>query len=302
MLSIGASYGHVRVQQDNLKERIRRREGNAIEKVSFGRLASGISPLVKLLAGGRSGEIERKGRKKSTSRDGSGFFSVDDVEFGFWQCDGSGSSGLPKGSELLAKEKAQASQAANDEIDLEELMDDPELEKLHAERIAALKKEAEKREVLKRQGHGEYREITEGDFLGEVTGSEKVVCHFYHREFYRCKIMDKHLKALSPLHIDTKFIKLDAENAPFFVAKLAIKTLPCVVLFRNGIAFDRLVGFQDLGGKDDFTARALEHLLKRKGIIDDRKGEATGDDVADETDSGKSRSIRTSTIIDYDSD
>jgi hypothetical protein len=48
-------------------------------------------------------------------------------------------------------------------------------------------KEAEKREVLKRQGHGECREITEGDFLGEVTGSEKVICHFYHREFYRCK-------------------------------------------------------------------------------------------------------------------
>ena len=48
-------------------------------------------------------------------------------------------------------------------------------------------KEAEKREVLKRQGHGEYKEITEGDFLGEVTGSEKVICHFYHREFYRCK-------------------------------------------------------------------------------------------------------------------
>jgi hypothetical protein len=66
-------------------------------------------------------------------------------------------------------------------------LDDPELEKLHAERIAALKKEVEKREVLKRQGHGEYREITEGDFLGEVTGSEKVICHFYHREFYRCK-------------------------------------------------------------------------------------------------------------------
>lgn len=50
-----------------------------------------------------------------------------------------------------------------------------------------LQKEAEKRQALKRQGHGEYREITEGDFLGEVTGSEKVICHFYHREFYRCK-------------------------------------------------------------------------------------------------------------------
>ncbi|KAH7683530.1 ATP binding protein [Dioscorea alata] len=135
--------------------------------------------------------------------------------------------------EMLAKNKAHDATAANEEVDLDELMDDPELEKLHAERIAALKKEAEKRQVLKRQGHGEYREISEGDFLGEVTGSERVICHFYHREFYRCKIMDKHLKALAPLHIDTKFIKLDAENAPFFVAKLAVKTLPCVILFRE---------------------------------------------------------------------
>lgn len=50
-----------------------------------------------------------------------------------------------------------------------------------------VQKETEKRQELKKQGHGEYREITEGDFLGEVTGSEKVICHFYHREFYRCK-------------------------------------------------------------------------------------------------------------------
>ncbi|GKV29581.1 hypothetical protein SLEP1_g38494 [Rubroshorea leprosula] len=89
--------------------------------------------------------------------------------------------------ELLAQEKTQASSSKNDEVDLDELMDDPELEKLHADRIAALKKEAEKREALKRQGHGECREISEGDFLGEVTGSEKVVCDFYHKEFYRCK-------------------------------------------------------------------------------------------------------------------
>ncbi|KAG4121155.1 hypothetical protein ERO13_D11G188800v2 [Gossypium hirsutum] len=113
---------------------------------------------------------------------------------------------------MLAQEKAQSSTSVNQEVDLDELMDHPELEKLHADRITALKKEAEKREALKRQGHGEYREISEGDFLGEVTGSEKVVCHFYHKEFYRCKIMDKHLKALASKHLDTKFIKLDAEK------------------------------------------------------------------------------------------
>nr|CAB3490255.1 unnamed protein product [Digitaria exilis]CAB3503026.1 unnamed protein product [Digitaria exilis] len=186
--------------------------------------------------------------------------------------------------EMVAKDKAQAAPASHDEVDLDELLDvsrstniytclfcqilwnfspGPELEKLHAERIAALKKEAEKREVLKRKGHGEYREITEGDFLGEVTSSEKVICHFYHREFYRCKIMDKHLKALSSVYVGTKFVKLDAENAPFFVSKLAIKTLPCFILFKKGIAVDRLIGFQDLGSKDDFSTRALEKIFSR---------------------------------------
>lgn len=202
--------------------------------------------------------------------------------------------------ELLAQEKAQPSHSVNEEVDLDELMDDPELEKLHAERVAALKKEAEKREALKRQGHGEYREITEGDFLGEVTGSEKVICHFYHKEFYRCKIMDKHLKALAPRHMDTKFIKLDAENAPFFVTKLGIKTLPCVTLFRKGIAIDRLIGFQDLGTKDDFSTTALEALLIKKGIINDKKNNE--DDEDDEDQQKMNRSVRSSVNQDSDSD
>ncbi|KAK4360531.1 hypothetical protein RND71_019483 [Anisodus tanguticus] len=239
--------------------------------------------------------------------------------------------------EVLAQEKAQSSSSVNQDIDLDELMDDPELEKLHADRIAALKKEAEKRQALKRQGHGEYREISGGDFLGEVTGSEKVICHFYHQEFYRCKIMDKHLKSLAPKHVDTKFLKLDAENAPFFVTKLGIKTLPCVILFRlvpphlfsllgtllrtalffspviypclggslppkvgirNGIASDRLVGFQDLGGKDYFSTKTLEGLLLKKGIIKENKAEEDDDDsYAD-----RNRSVRSSINPDSDSD
>lgn len=180
--------------------------------------------------------------------------------------------------EVLSQQKAQASNSINQEVDLDELMDDPELERLHADRIAALKKEAEKRQALKKQGHGEYREVTEADFLGEVTGSEKVICHFYHREFYRCKIMDKHLKSLAPRHMDTKIIKLDAENAPFFVAKLGVKTLPCVILFRKGIAVDRLIGFQDMGGKDDFATRTLEALLIKKGIVSEKKKDEDDED------------------------
>lgn len=34
---------------------------------------------------------------------------------------------------------------------------------------------------------------------------------------------------------------------------------------RKGIAVDRLIGFQDLGGKDDFNTKTLEILLTKKG-------------------------------------
>lgn len=49
------------------------------------------------------------------------------------------------------------------------------------------------------QGHGEYREIVEEEFLKEVCGSVYVVVHFYHQEFFNCKIVDKHLRVSSAL-------------------------------------------------------------------------------------------------------
>ena len=33
------------------------------------------------------------------------------------------------------------------------------------------------------KGHGKYTEITEQEFLPNVTGSKNVVCHFYHKDF-----------------------------------------------------------------------------------------------------------------------
>ncbi|XP_020397890.1 thioredoxin domain-containing protein PLP3A [Zea mays] len=131
--------------------------------------------------------------------------------------------------------------------------------------------------------------------------TEFFICHFYHREFYRCKIMDKHLKTLAPIYVGTKFVKLDVENAPFFVAKLAIKILPCVILFKKGIVVDRLVGIQDLRSKDDFLTRALEHILilKTKGIIDEKKKD---DDDADEESEANNRRVKSSTAKDSDSD
>lgn len=57
------------------------------------------------------------------------------------------------------------------------------------------------------------------------------------------------------------------QDAPFFVEKLNIRTLPCILSFIDGVAADRIVGFQELGGKDDFSTSTVENRLLQSQVI-----------------------------------
>jgi thioredoxin-like negative regulator of GroEL len=50
---------------------------------------------------------------------------------------------------------------------------------------------------------------------------------------------------------------LNAEKSPFFVQKLAVKMLPSVICFIDGVAVDRVVGFSELGNTDEFKTIEL---------------------------------------------
>lgn len=50
-----------------------------------------------------------------------------------------------------------------------------------------------------------------------------------------------HIQAIAHKHFQTKFVKIEVENAPFLVNRLQIQTLPCVVSFIDGIGVDRYV-------------------------------------------------------------
>ncbi|CAI5459997.1 unnamed protein product [Closterium sp. Yama58-4] len=195
---------------------------------------------------------------------------------------------LKKEKELSQK---NASAAVEDDFDLDDLADDPELEKLHAERLQSMMAESRKRENLRKKGHGEYREITEEEFLPEVKSSDRVICHFYHSEFPRCKIVDKHLAILAPKHLEAKFVKIDAEKCPFFVSRLNIKVLPCIILLRDAVAFHRIVGFEAFRNRDNFSTSELENYLTKQEIL-----ELKEDEDAEEEDENKGRSIQASAL------
>lgn len=55
------------------------------------------------------------------------------------------------------------------DIDIDDLLEDPELERLHAERLASMQKEAEKRAKMQQKGHGELQVSTQRHMLESDT-------------------------------------------------------------------------------------------------------------------------------------
>ena len=149
---------------------------------------------------------------------------------------------------------------------------------MREKRLAELRATTGKQQQWLGMGHGVYTDVVQDEFLKTVTGSKYVVCHFYHATFETCKTVDHHLQLLSRTHLPTRFIKINAEKAPFFVTKLQVKMLPTVVLFKDGIAIDRVVGFDELGGSQEFETSVLERRLAKGGVILVKGAEGEGED------------------------
>ena len=155
-------------------------------------------------------------------------------------------------------------------------LDGEDIEKLRGDRIKQMKKAAEKRAEWIAKGHGEYREIyTEKEFFAEMKNERRMVCHFF-RDNWPCKVMDKHLQALTQKHIETKFVKINAEKAPFLVDRLKIWMLPTLAVVKNEKTTDYIVGFDELGGVDEFPTEVLAMRLGAAGAIEYKEGEEYG--------------------------
>ncbi|KAJ3300815.1 hypothetical protein HK104_000008 [Borealophlyctis nickersoniae] len=139
---------------------------------------------------------------------------------------------------------------------------------LRERRIEELRREMLKAKEERETTHGTYDTLrNEKDVLQATTSIPKCVVHFAHKDFRRCVIMDRHLAELARKHPRTRFCKVSVEDAPFLVDRLKVKVLPCVISFIDGITVDRLIGFEEVGDKDDFPTSALEKRLAVSKVI-----------------------------------
>ncbi|XP_067663507.1 thioredoxin domain-containing protein 9-like [Haliotis asinina] len=173
---------------------------------------------------------------------------------------------------MLENQLLQAAKVIEGQVDAEieklEKMDDDDFEALKRRRMEAMRKGAQQKQEWLKQGHGEYSEVAnEKEFFDECKKSKKVVCHFYRDSTFRCKIVDKHLQIIAKNHLETKFIKINAEKCQFLVERLRIKVLPTLCIAKDGKTVDYIVGFADLGNRDDFPTEMLEWRLGCADII-----------------------------------
>jgi thiol-disulfide isomerase/thioredoxin len=178
-------------------------------------------------------------------------------------------------------ERVLADEAKAEEDLLDELDDGDFLASYRENRIQELKKQAATLNTLKARDHGQYTELpSEKEFLKLTTATSRCIVHFYKEGFERCRIMDMHMANLARKHYGVKFAKLEVEKAPFFVEKLALKVLPAVIAFKDGLVVERMIGFEAFGTvlPDDFKTEILERRLFECGIFNDRTSRIPGAD------------------------
>lgn len=178
----------------------------------------------------------------------------------------------------LAAPSTSTSRSRSDRDD-EDLDDDELFAQLEAEieddeakfrehGVKELQREMELMKQMREDNHGKYTEMSDEKLVIRTSATEpRCVIHFYHSNFRRCEIMDKHLAAIAPKYFHTLFLRVFVESVPFLVEKLGVKVLPCVIGFVNGVTKDRIVGFEDLGNKDSFSTATLELRLQQSGVV-----------------------------------
>lgn len=166
---------------------------------------------------------------------------------------------------------AQAEAEVDQQLHKLEQMDDEEIEEMEAIRKRRLEY-MRNAKARKQVGHGELREIggagNEKEFFEAAKTSDRMVCHFFRDGNERCSIFDMHLQKLARQHQGTRFVKMNAEKAPFLAERLRIIFLPTLAVVIKGKVKDYVVGFDDLGGVDDFDTEVLEWRLGGTQVLD----------------------------------
>lgn len=149
-----------------------------------------------------------------------------------------------------------------------ENLDEDDFETLRQKRKLMLQKQMRQEADWKQLGHGVYSELTDTkEFFNAAKKSARMCVHFYRGVTPRCVIVDAHFEKLAWSHLETRFVKIDAEKNPFLVERLGIILMPTIVLIKDGKTDHAIHGFDEFGGTDDFTTADVAYVLAAHAMV-----------------------------------
>mmetsp|Transcript_30409 Transcript_30409/g.44706 ORF Transcript_30409/g.44706 Transcript_30409/m.44706 type:complete len:258 (-) Transcript_30409:56-829(-) len=186
---------------------------------------------------------------------------------------------------LLRATQAQEAAIASEISKYDALLEsnDSELEKLRERRLAQMKAAQSQKAKWLEAGHGVYSDLSSGGggqqhdiakaFFEAAKKSNRMVVHFHRPTTRQCDVFHAALEQLAPRHPETRFVKINVEGcddvreggsgvgAKYLVEKLGIVVMPTLLIVKDRKAHHQVRGFDELGGKDDFTVNELAYVL-----------------------------------------
>ena len=76
------------------------------------------------------------------------------------------------------------------------------------------------------------------------------------------------MEYLAPRHLETRFVKIDAEKSPFLCERFNIFMMPTIVVVKSNEKVHMFQGFDELGGVEDFPPNKLAYEAAKYAVID----------------------------------
>ena len=85
--------------------------------------------------------------------------------------------------------------------------------------------------------------VRDDNFNAIITSNKLVVVDFFATWCGPCHALSPYIDELAINHHNILFAKANIEETPDIANELDVKSLPCVVIFKNGKEINRVVGF-----------------------------------------------------------
>ena len=103
-------------------------------------------------------------------------------------------------------------------------------------------------------------ELTKENFESTINDNETVIIDFWAEWCGPCRTFGPTFEAASEKHTEVKFVKVDTEAQRELAAMFQVRSIPMVVVFRQGVPV-----FSQPGA---LPAAAIDEILKEVGALD----------------------------------